>query len=327
MTKKLQVFISSTYKDLIDERQAAVEAILSAGHIPAGMELFKAGNDSQLDVIKRWIDESDVYMLILGGRYGSIEPKSGKSYTHLEYEYAVEKGIPVFAVVMNKSALDEKIKVMLQDALETKHPAKLEEFKELATSKICKFFDDVKDIKLAIHETLRDFEKRYTLYGWVSGKEVPDVSGMNEQIIKLQQENMRLKEVNEKLSNKQKDKGDFNGLTFHELVKLLKVETITLPQEIFKNEQTLSLLECFVSYSSYFATGVSNSPHSTEQTDYFFYNIAPLYMKYGLMEKVKATVGKFDKIHTSKTGHIFLAMMHREYGLNPSSKETAATEE
>ena len=47
MKKKIQVFISSTYKDLQDERQAAVEAVLSTNNIPAGMELFKAGNNSQ----------------------------------------------------------------------------------------------------------------------------------------------------------------------------------------------------------------------------------------------------------------------------------------
>lgn len=52
MKKKLQVFVSSTYKDLIDERQAAVEAILNEEHIPAGMELFKGGK-SQLETIKR----------------------------------------------------------------------------------------------------------------------------------------------------------------------------------------------------------------------------------------------------------------------------------
>ena len=66
LKKKLQVFVSSTYLDLKSERQTAVEAILKSGHIPAGMELFSAGNDSQLDTIRRWIDESDVYMLILG---------------------------------------------------------------------------------------------------------------------------------------------------------------------------------------------------------------------------------------------------------------------
>ena len=89
MDKKLQIFISSTYTDLISERQSAVQAILNAGHIPAGMELFTAGSESQLETIYNWIDNSDIYMLILGGRYGSIEPKSRKSYTQLEYEYAV----------------------------------------------------------------------------------------------------------------------------------------------------------------------------------------------------------------------------------------------
>ena len=68
LKRKLQVFISSSYSDLIEERQAAVAAILKAGHIPAGMELFTAGDKSQMKIIERWIDESDVFMLILGGR-------------------------------------------------------------------------------------------------------------------------------------------------------------------------------------------------------------------------------------------------------------------
>ena len=56
MNKKLQVFVSSTYTDLIEERQSAVQAILDAGHIPAGMELFKSGNRSQLETIYKWIN-------------------------------------------------------------------------------------------------------------------------------------------------------------------------------------------------------------------------------------------------------------------------------
>ena len=108
MNKKLQVFVSSTYTDLIEERQAAVQAILDAGHIPAGMELFKAGK-SQMETIHRWIDDSDVYLLILGGRYGSIETDSGLSYTELEYRYALSKNMPVFAVVLSESFLTNKI--------------------------------------------------------------------------------------------------------------------------------------------------------------------------------------------------------------------------
>lgn len=107
MNKKLQVFVSSTYTDLIEERQAAVQAILDAGHIPAGMELFKAGK-SQMKTIQKWIDNSDIYMLILGGRYGSIEKESGLSYTELEYRYALSKNMPVFAIVLDDSFLHLK---------------------------------------------------------------------------------------------------------------------------------------------------------------------------------------------------------------------------
>ena len=104
MNKKLQVFVSSTYTDLIEERQAAVQAILDAGHIPAGMELFKAGDKSQLETIYKWIDDCDIFMLIMGGRYGSIEETSGKSYTQLEYEYVLDKK-PFFSIVLKKSFL------------------------------------------------------------------------------------------------------------------------------------------------------------------------------------------------------------------------------
>ena len=63
MEKKLQIFVSSTFTDMKDERQAAVEAILRSGNIPAGMELFSAGNKTQLETITRWIDDSDIYLL------------------------------------------------------------------------------------------------------------------------------------------------------------------------------------------------------------------------------------------------------------------------
>lgn len=168
MNKKLQVFVSSTYTDLIEERQAAVEAILDAGHIPAGMELFKAGNDSQLKTIYKWIDESDVYMLILGGRYGSIEAKSGKSYTQLEYEYALSKNIPVFTVVLSESFLSTKINLLgLSEVMEQKSSDKYQTFKLLVMSKIVREVDDRKDIKIAIHSTLNEFMNEYDLIGWI----------------------------------------------------------------------------------------------------------------------------------------------------------------
>jgi hypothetical protein len=88
-----------------DEQQAAVSAVLEGGHIRAGMELFSSGNETQLETIRRWIDNCDVYLLILGGRYGSIEPNSGKSYIEIEFDQAVAQGKSLFSIVINEAAL------------------------------------------------------------------------------------------------------------------------------------------------------------------------------------------------------------------------------
>src|ERR1043165_2255908 len=149
--KRLQVFVSSTYSDLLLERQAAVEAILRAGHIPAGMELFTAGDESQMDVIKQWIDASDVFLLILGQRYGSIEPRSGKSYTHLEYEYAVSRGKPLFACVRREeSARRQNLRTPIGDV----STQKLRRFRAIVLKRMVRFWDDAKDIKMAIAAAL-----------------------------------------------------------------------------------------------------------------------------------------------------------------------------
>lgn len=169
MNKKLQVFVSSTYTDLIEERQAAVKAILDAGHIPAGMELFKAGK-SQMKTIQKWIDESDVYVLILGGRYGSIEEESGLSYTELEYRYALSKNIPVFAIVLDENFLTNKINsIGLFNAIEQTSPDKYQDFKNYVKTNIVKFVDNIDKIPAIIHSHICDIlcSSDYNLIGWV----------------------------------------------------------------------------------------------------------------------------------------------------------------
>lgn len=86
--KMYQVFVSSTYEDLKDERNKVLQALLRIDCIPIGMEYFNAADEDQFTVIKDLISSCDYYVLILGGKYGSIEEKSQKSYTQLEYEYA-----------------------------------------------------------------------------------------------------------------------------------------------------------------------------------------------------------------------------------------------
>lgn len=102
MDKRYQVFISSTYTDLKDERDGIIKGILSLYHIPIGMEMFSAEDETQWNIIKRTIDESDYYILILGLRYGS-KTSDGISFTQKEYEYALETNKPIMSFIMEEN--------------------------------------------------------------------------------------------------------------------------------------------------------------------------------------------------------------------------------
>ena len=104
MNKKYQVFISSTYEDLKEERLEVIKTILSLNCIPSGMEAFCSESEEQFEIIKRVIDTCDYYVLIVGNRYGSIHEKENKSYTELEYEYALTKDIPILVFIASKDA-------------------------------------------------------------------------------------------------------------------------------------------------------------------------------------------------------------------------------
>jgi hypothetical protein len=190
--KRLQVFVSSTFSDLREERQAAVEAILSAGHIPAGMELFSAGDESQMEVIKQWIDESDVYLLILGGRYGSIDPRSGKSYTQLEYEYALRESKLLFACVIKDAALEARVRKHGMEMLD-KHRKEWDAFRELVQSKIVEFWEDSKDIRIAIANKLGQLSRREDLVGWVRAHQEANLPALSNEIARLSKENADLR--------------------------------------------------------------------------------------------------------------------------------------
>lgn len=172
--KKLQIFVSSTYTDMLEERQAAIETILKTHNIPAGMELFSSGSESQLEVIKEWIDDSDLYVLILGGRYGSLEPKSQKSYTQLEYEYAVEKGKPYFAVVIEEAFLEEKVMKNGRNMMEYENYQKYQDFRKLVLEKICVFYNSIDNLKFQLSTNIENTAKRYDFPGWIKGKSLSD---------------------------------------------------------------------------------------------------------------------------------------------------------
>lgn len=275
--KKLQVFVSSTYLDLKEERQAAVEAILSAGHIPAGMELFTAGDQSQWEVIKEWIRESDVYMLILGGRYGSIEPESGKSYTHLEYEYAVEIGKPLFAVVLTEKALDLKAQKDGLSVIERNNSELYNRFKSQVMGKLIKQLDDLKDVKLAVHETLNKFARKEELIGWVRGDQVID-NRVVEEMARLSQENTLLKANLDSLekSNNQ----DFKNI-FEDLKNKKHSDSVEGKAKIINNLLSLSENSMIGYYYEIFPLLNGINPRGTNSTIEYFSSLGLVTITHG----------------------------------------------
>lgn len=245
MAKKLQVFVSSTFADLRDERQAVVEAILKAGHIPAGMELFAAGDKSQLEIIKRWIQESDVFMLILGGRYGTIEPESKKSYIHVEYEYAASlENKPHFAAIMDEKYLDEKIKTYGKSVIEDTNPLLLRAFKEQVKSKICRFFKSAEELRSIVFESLLDIERNRQLVGWVRANELSGPAPLIEENKQLRASNSQLQneliEVKEQLPSEE----TYNGYDFPEVIKRLEHSQVQISKEY---KETLNITITMVS--------------------------------------------------------------------------------
>lgn len=98
--KRYQIFLSSTFVDLREERQAVTQALLQQGRcIPAGMELFNASSLPPWEYITRVLDNTDYLVLLLGSRYGSVPPEGPPSYTEREYNYAKTLDIPVLAFV------------------------------------------------------------------------------------------------------------------------------------------------------------------------------------------------------------------------------------
>ena len=104
--KKYQAFVSSTYEDLRDERNTVVLTLLERDCIPTGMELFVAANKSSWEIIETAIKESDIYVVIIGNRYGST-CEDGRSFTEREYDLAQESRKTILAFLPKKLSYDE----------------------------------------------------------------------------------------------------------------------------------------------------------------------------------------------------------------------------
>lgn len=159
--KKYQFFISSTYKDLIGYRKAVADEITFRGHIPAGMEDFTACGEDLEAYIKKVIDRSDYYVLIIGQRFGSPLPTDcGISYTMMEYMYAKEKNMRIIPFIYNgKDELEGN------DLNENKE--RFDKFTSMVSKSVPQYFANkdelVKKLTKALDNEIADYPQK----GWI----------------------------------------------------------------------------------------------------------------------------------------------------------------
>jgi Domain of unknown function (DUF4062) len=187
LEKRYQVFVSSTYEDLRAERQEVMQALLELDCIPSGMELFPAASEDQWTLIKKVIDDCDYYIVIAGGRYGSTGPDK-KSYTQMEYEYAISKNKPVMAFLHADPASIASGKTENTD----EGKRRLQEFCELLKKKVVKTWSSPQDLGSVVSRSIVQLIKAHPGIGWIradkGAEEVaaPELLRLRKQIEDLQ---------------------------------------------------------------------------------------------------------------------------------------------
>lgn len=181
MDKRYQVFVSSTYEDLQAERQEVMHALLELDCMPAGMELFPAANDDQWTLIKKVIDDSDYYIVIIGGRYGSVG-EDGISYTEKEYRYALKVEKPIIAFLYKDPGT---LQVNKTESTE-EGKKKLIAFRDLVQKKMCKYWMSPAELGSVASRSLIQLIKSNPGIGWIKADQISSEEATKE-ILRLRQ--------------------------------------------------------------------------------------------------------------------------------------------
>ncbi|WP_161622845.1 DUF4062 domain-containing protein [Enterobacter roggenkampii] len=198
---RFQIFVSSTYTDLYPVRREVTEHILSMNHIPAGMEMFSASGQRQWKTIKKAIDNSDYYILIIGERYGSISEEEGISYTEMEFDYARSRGIPTLCFLPGEkytTTKDKRDTELLKIEL-------LEKFKQkVLLDQLCDFWETEEELVRKISAALYKIFVEEPGVGWVRG-DTSDPEALSK-LVKVMEENAKLTaKINDLESNVKND--------------------------------------------------------------------------------------------------------------------------
>lgn len=117
-----------TANDLPEHRRAVLDACIRMAVLPTTMEDFSPDDSEARAQCLSMIDQADLYIGVFGFRYGHVPPGETRSLPELEYDRAVERGIPRLIFLMAQSHT-----VRIGDVDTGESAVKLQQFKERVT--------------------------------------------------------------------------------------------------------------------------------------------------------------------------------------------------
>ncbi len=251
-----------------------MQALLELDCIPAGMELFPASNEEQWSLIKRVIDDCDYYVLIIGGRYGSVD-SDGMGYTEKEYRYAVENNKPAIAFLHKEPG---KISAALSEQTPD-GKEKLKAFRELAQKKMTRYWTNPDDLGSVVSRSMIKLIKQFPAIGWVKADSIADDNSIKE-ILKLRKENddlknqIRVNQIQAPAGSESLSQGTDN------VIIQLKFDAQKSPSKIVK-----SSISATTNWNNLFS---AVSPYLTNEcTEYIMKNTIVNSIKNGMTDKLK----------------------------------------
>src|ERR1043165_3140109 len=150
----MKVFISSTYKDLIDYRTAAIRAVEGTNYQTSKMEVFGARPDEPVNACLKEVEESELFIGIYALRYGFVPEGADVSITESEYLQARELDKPIYCFL-----LDEENQPWLKRWIEGEPgKTKLEDFKKrIQKQHVCDYFTTPDDLRAKVANALSNF--------------------------------------------------------------------------------------------------------------------------------------------------------------------------
>lgn len=158
---------------MIREREVVFQALLKNGNIVGGMEFFTGENIEKFEVIKNDIDDSDIFILILGGRYGTICKETNKSFIQMEYEYANNMDIPIGVLQISDKLLMKKKQQAYSEGktFYNEGSEKYDEFARKVSAKMVSYYSNDNDLNINLLTTISTVCKNNKLKGWIKCNE------------------------------------------------------------------------------------------------------------------------------------------------------------